>query len=115
MGSTDLDAMKGIPKQNSVCVCMKLGDSLKGIHYSISFLFCPDALIGICMTLHASVVYCTDWRKQQYICCCSPSLFCRQTAGNPQKLKALNPTTQTLQKCVFVVRLGPRAHLTEGD
>lgn len=51
------------------------------------------------MTPRAHVVYCTDgcWCKQQYICCCSPSLFCRQTAGNPQKLKSLNPTTQTLQ------------------
>lgn len=61
--------------------------------------FCPDPLIRICMTLRARVVYCTDnyWYKQQYSCCCSPSLFCRQTAGNPQKLKALNPTTQTLK------------------
>lgn len=68
MGSTDLDAMKEIPKQNSVCVCVKEGDSLKGIHYSISFLFCPDPLIGICMTLHARVVvYCKDdyWCKKQ--------------------------------------------------
>lgn len=99
MGTTDLDAMKGIPKQNSLCVCVKLGDSLKGIHYSISFLFCPDPLIGICMTPRVCVIYCTDdyWCKQHYSCCCSPSLFCGQTAGNPQKLKALNPTTQTHQ------------------
>lgn len=79
MGSTDLDAMKGIPKQNSVCVCVKERESLKGIHYSISFLFCPDPLIGICMTQYARNVYCKDdyWCKQQYIYCCSPSLFCR--------------------------------------
>ena len=112
MGSTDLDAMKGIPKQNSVCVCMKLGDSLKGIHYSISFLFCPDALIGICMTLHASAVYCTQAQTTIYLLLFSIFVL---PAGNPQKLKALNPTTQTLQKCVFVVHLGPHAHLTECD
>lgn len=109
MGSTDLDAIKGIPKQNSVCVCLKERDSLKGIHYSISFLFCPDPLIGICMILHPCVVYCTnDLRcKKQYICCCFLSLFCRQTSGNPQKLKSLKPATQTLLNvfcCVLASR-----------
>lgn len=99
MGSTDLHAMKGIPKQNSECVCVKEGKSPKGIHYSISFLFCPDPLIGICMTLHSCAVHCADdsWCQQQHICCCSPSLFCRQTAGNPQKLKSLDPATQAFE------------------
>lgn len=102
MGSTDLDTVKRIPKQNSVCVCVggKKETASKVFIIQFHFFFsCPDPLIRICMTLRAHVVYCTDnyWCKQQYICCCSPSLFCRQTAGNPQKSKALNPTTQTLK------------------
>ena len=67
MSSADLDTIKGIAKQNSVCASLRERDSLKGIHYSISFLFCPNPLIGICMTLHPPVVYCTvnHWLKQQ--------------------------------------------------
>lgn len=99
-GSTDLGAMKGIPKQNSECVCVKGGKSPKGIHYSISFLSCPESTNRnmydtgcLCCSLYRRLLLQTTI----YLSCCSPSLFCRQTAGIPRLLKSLNPATQALR------------------
>ena len=96
-----------------MCLCKRKEELQR--HSLFNFIsFWPDPLIGICMTPRARAARRTDdYRcpeRKQYICCCSPSLFCRQGAEYPGKLKSPNTTTQTLRNVLCCICASRSSH-----
>lgn len=115
MSSTDLDAMKGIPKQYSVFLYER--ESLRGIHYSISYLFSDNPVIWTSMPWYACVVHCmwAQVKSRLHLLLFSIGVSQSDTqrlCGNSKlftPLPTLHPNT-----CFVFVHPGSPTHLTEG-